>query len=119
MRPLRFQVAIPRPNWFPAAAVTALAVMAILIGWTALLSPPNSADTMSYHLPRVLHWIQNGDVAFFPTSYLSLIVMPPAAEYMMLHAYLLSARMHSAICFSSRHISAASSAAVVSQDCMD
>lgn len=87
---LRFRVVMPRPTWFPAAAVMAIACIALLIGWTAILSPPNSADTMSYHLPRVLHWMQNGSIRFFPTSYLNLIMLQPAAEYMMLHAFVLS-----------------------------
>jgi hypothetical protein len=89
-QPLRFPITRPRPDWFVIAAMAAITVLAILIGCTAILSPPNSADTMSYHLPRVIHWMQNGTVAFFPTSYLNLIMLQPAAEYLMLHAYLLT-----------------------------
>src|SRR4051812_46586170 len=47
--PLRFRVALPPLRTFPATAVGVIAVIAGLICWTALLSPPNSADTMSYH----------------------------------------------------------------------
>ena len=89
-RPLRFHLVVPRLRLFPVAAVAVIAVIAGLICFTALLSPPNSADTMAYHLPRVLHWMQNRTVAFFPTSYLNLIMLQPGAEYMMLHAYVLS-----------------------------
>src|SRR4051794_26791316 len=90
VRPLRFHIAIPRLRPFPAAAVAVIAGLAGLLFFTPLLSPPQKAGTMSYHLPRVLHWMQNRSVAFFPTSFLNLIMLQPAAEYMMLHAYVLS-----------------------------
>jgi hypothetical protein len=77
-----------------AVAIGSSAAILIGVGYTALLSRPNSADALSYHLPRVLYWVQHRDVGFFPTSYLNLIMMQPVMEYVLLHLYLLSGGDH-------------------------
>ena len=56
---------------------------------TALVYPPNTWDSMTYHLPKVMQWIQNQNVNFYPTSDIRQLIMPPFAEYVILNFYLI------------------------------
>lgn len=53
-----------------------------------LFSAPNTTDSMVYHIPRVMYWIQNNSV-FHNVIQTSHDFMPPFAEYILLNLYLL------------------------------
>lgn len=82
-----------RPLWTlksvpnPAVIVTLVVLAATLV--VALRAPPNAIDGHLYHLPRVMHWVQNESVAFYPTHLPRQLHLPPFAEYVMLHLVLL------------------------------
>ncbi|HSF30535.1 MAG TPA: 4-amino-4-deoxy-L-arabinose transferase, partial [Candidatus Tectomicrobia bacterium] len=70
--------------------LSGVGVVLAVIGVIALLSPPNTSDVMAYHMPRVIHWIQNHSAAFYPTHELRQLHMPPWAEFAILHLHALA-----------------------------
>jgi hypothetical protein len=40
------------------------------VGLIAWVAPPNTTDSMTYHMSRVAHWIQNQSVSHYPTNIL-------------------------------------------------
>jgi 4-amino-4-deoxy-L-arabinose transferase-like glycosyltransferase len=62
----------------------------LLTGITAIVAPPNNIDSMTYHMSRVLHWIQNSSVAHYPTHVLRQLAFNPWSEFAITHLYLLS-----------------------------
>ena len=79
-------------NIGPAEGISVIGVFAILVITlvTALVSPPNNMDSMSYHMPRVMHWIQNASISHYPTDNVRQISFPPAAGYTIAHFVILS-----------------------------
>lgn len=56
----------------------------------AVVSPPNNWDSMTYHMARVVHWIQNRSVAHYPTHITRQLYSAPWAEYAIMHLQILS-----------------------------
>lgn len=72
-----------------------IAVLVVLITLsicllTAIVAPPNNEDSLTYHMPKVMHWIQNQSVDHYPTHNLRQISFSPGAEYIITHFQILS-----------------------------
>ena len=73
------------------SATLVLALFALLLaGWEALFSPPNNWDSMTYHLPRIMHWLQNNNVNFYDAITARQLTMPPLGEYLVLVSFALA-----------------------------
>jgi 4-amino-4-deoxy-L-arabinose transferase-like glycosyltransferase len=79
-------VSQPAARWIVLGGIIAIVCVALI---AALAAPPNTPDTFTYHLPRVMHWIQNASLDPYPTNYISQDIQPPWDEYVLLHLHLL------------------------------
>ncbi|MDX2189599.1 MAG: hypothetical protein SFY32_07030 [Bacteroidota bacterium] len=51
---------------------------------------------MTYHLPRVMHWIQNNNINHYNTNIIWQVYQPPYAEYCILNNILMTGHINSA-----------------------
>ncbi len=65
--------------------VVGLALEAGLLLVVAWMAPPNTNDAMQYHLARVMHWLQDGSLAHYPTAIDRQLWQPPWAELAILN----------------------------------
>lgn len=66
-----------------------LAFISLVTLYVAIAGLPNAADSHTYHLPRVLRWIQDGTVAFYPTHIPRQLWIGPGWEFYQLHLQLI------------------------------
>jgi hypothetical protein len=75
---------------FLKVLIASVLAFVIVTGLIAVIAPPNNWDSMTYHMARVAHWIQNGSVAHYPTNILRQLAMPPWAEFAIAHLQVMS-----------------------------
>lgn len=56
----------------------------------AIFVAPNNVDAINNHLPKVLHWIQNNSISYYPTHLSWQIYLAPFGSFIKLHFQLLS-----------------------------
>jgi hypothetical protein len=84
-----------RSTWMPlrGADAPAIALRLFLIVWfgalfaVALFAAPNNFDSLTYRLPRVMHWAAQGSVDHYPTEVVRQLDRAPFAEWVLLHIY--------------------------------
>lgn len=83
---------IQEPLFAPSSRIllAGIACIVAVAGLIAFLSPPNNFDSMTYHLSRVMHWLQNRSVAHYPTHEVRQLYQNPGAEFIVAHLFLLS-----------------------------
>lgn len=70
--------------------VGVLLILLCLLFIQGLLYPPNNWDSLTYHMSRIMYWIGNESVDYFPTHILRHLYQPPFAEYFILNINLLN-----------------------------
>ncbi len=70
--------------------LTAIAILFFLEFIQGIIYPPNTFDSLTYHLSRVVSWISHHSVAPYPTYIPRQLYQPPLAEYFILHFNLLN-----------------------------
>lgn len=78
---------LPWPLWVTLGGVCVILALTLV---TAIAAPPNTPDTMTYHLARVMRWIQDASLAPFSSHQMSQDIQPPWAELTLLNLHLLS-----------------------------
>lgn len=61
-----------------------------ITGLLAWIAPPNTYDSMTYHMSRVAHWIQNKTIDFYTTTIFRQLVSAPFSEYTIANLQILS-----------------------------
>lgn len=75
---------------FERRCLVVTSVILALTLLTAFLYPPNNYDSLTYHMGRIGHWMQQQGVQPFATHIEREIYQPPLAEWVILHTLLLS-----------------------------
>lgn len=67
-------------------SVFALAVaLTVLPALTAIFAPPSNWDSMTYHLPRVMHWLSQGSLDHYQTYIARQLYLSPGHEIILAH----------------------------------
>ena len=78
--------------------VSGIGVTLLMTGCVALVSAPNNWDSMTYHLTRVLNWMDHHSLRNYPTHDLRQLYLGPWAEFVILHLQVLSGGDRFAAC---------------------
>lgn len=81
-------VSIYRLGWM----VWIMAICVLVSFILAIAYPPNNYDSMTYHMARVAHWVQNKNIAYYQTHILRQLELQPFAEWVILHFQVLAGR---------------------------
>ena len=72
--------------------IVIFAIFLLIVGILAYRTVPYNWDSMTYHLPRVVHWAQNRSISHFATGYYMQVQAPVFAEYIQLNVYEISGK---------------------------
>lgn len=71
-------------TWQNVIVVSVIFIGIFVILFIAFWGPPNNWDSMTYHLPRIMHWLQNGSVNYYPAITQRQLTTPNLGEYFVM-----------------------------------
>jgi 4-amino-4-deoxy-L-arabinose transferase-like glycosyltransferase len=83
-----FNLSSPRSP-FQNALIGSIFAIVAAIGFIALIAPPNNWDSMTYHLGRIVHWMQDRSIAHYPTHILRQLYSGPWPGFTLTLLYVL------------------------------
>ena len=81
---------MPKASREEAWYIAFVSFISLVTLYVALAGQPNIHDALSYHLPRVMRWAQDGAVTFYPTHIPRQLWIGPGWEYFAVHLKLLT-----------------------------
>lgn len=72
------------------AVLAFITLCVLLLGIIAFTGAPNTPDSMTYHLSRVMHWQQDRSLDFYPTAIQRQLAFSPGAEMIVLNLQILA-----------------------------
>ncbi len=84
------QIPLKTLSWFQITLILIIGLILLFLSLVAFFAPPNTPDVLNYHMPRVMHWIQNQSVSHYPSGIEFQNTYPPGAEFQILHLAVLS-----------------------------
>ena len=78
---------------FDTRVLLALAItmaLAAVVNFIVILGlEPSNSDALDYHLPRIMYYLQHGNLNYFGASYWAIVIHPKVATVLMLYSYLI------------------------------
>ena len=65
--------------------------LSLILLFPALFTVPYNVDSMCYHLPRIMFWVQNHSVSYYVANDMRQLVTSPFTEYVQMQTMLLGA----------------------------
>ena len=77
-------------GWFDRALLLGIVLVLLITAFVAWVTPPQTWDSLNYHMSKVAHWAQNNSVKPYASGVIVQNSLPPGAEFNILHLYILS-----------------------------
>ena len=77
-------------GWFDRTLVVGIILVLLITAFVAWVTPPQTWDSLNYHMSKVAHWAQNNSVKPYASGVIVQNSLPPGAEFNILHLYILT-----------------------------